>query len=214
MKDSRRLNTRALGTADVVPILSSGLDTVEKCLLAIRALFTVIVAEMPDSTSDEADDDPYGDEIRKVVAVVLHDLAECLRAFGDLVIAESESAVDEAKIDDALAQSLDVLRETQAILTDLIMVRTTRDDVSWLMRGSIIAAIEQVLSGLDVNRRESQYRQWYEAQQSQRVVLPTMIQSVLPHPERPLPRGLQVPGGWRRQQNKAAPDEKIAWPDE
>ncbi len=35
LKDSRRLNTRALGTVDVEPVLSTGLDTLEQCLLAI-----------------------------------------------------------------------------------------------------------------------------------------------------------------------------------
>ena len=37
LKDSRRLNPRALGTTDIEPVLASGLRTLEGCLLAIRA---------------------------------------------------------------------------------------------------------------------------------------------------------------------------------
>ncbi|QGN58449.1 aromatic acid exporter family protein [Nostocoides sp. HKS02] len=47
LKDSRRFNPRALGTVDVEPVLASALDSLEHCLLAIRALFSVLLAEVP-----------------------------------------------------------------------------------------------------------------------------------------------------------------------
>ena len=188
LKDSRRFNTRALGTIDVEPILSSGLDTLEHCLLAIRALFTVMQAEMPASAEPE---DPYGGELRAAFAVVLHDTADCLRAFGSLVVAEAEGREEETE--QALAESLDILRETQAILTELIMVDARENTSSWLLRG------------LDPGRRRAAPvparpggprpgPPALEAGAGATVRWPScrrVVESVLPHPDRPGPRGLQ-----------------------
>ena len=48
VREARRLNPRALGTRHVEPVLRSGLDRLEGCVLAIRALFVVILQELPD----------------------------------------------------------------------------------------------------------------------------------------------------------------------
>ena len=112
LKDSRRLNPRALGTTDIEPVLASGLRTLEGCLLAIRALFAVMLAEVP---TEDRPDDPYGEELRAAFAVVLHDAADCIRAFGSLVLAEVEEREEEAERH--LDESLEILRETQAVLT-------------------------------------------------------------------------------------------------
>lgn len=58
------------------PVLASGLRTLEDCLLAIRALFVVLLAEVP---TENQPDDPYGEKLRAAFAVVLHDAADCLR---------------------------------------------------------------------------------------------------------------------------------------
>jgi hypothetical protein len=193
LKDSRRFNPRALGTIDVEPVLSSALDTFEHCLLAIRALFILLLAELPPEAAPE---DPYGDELRSAFAVVLHDSADCLRAFGGLVIAESEGR--EQDTEQALAESLEILRETQAILTELILVRAQEDASSWLLRGSILAAVEQVLSRLNLEDRARVHRRWKEEQERRPLAqLPRIVQDVLPHPDRPYPRGLQR-GRWPR----------------
>ena len=186
LKESRRFNPRALGTVDVEPVLASALDTFEQCLLAIRALFTVLLAELPPEAAPE---DPYGDELRSAFAVVLHDSADCLRAFGGFVIAESEGREEDT--DTALAESLEILRETQAILTELILVRAT-EDTSWLLRGSILAAVDQVLSRLDLEDRARVHQQWKEDQQRRPLAqLPRIVDVALPHPDRPYPRGLR-----------------------
>ncbi len=187
LKDSRRFNARALGTIDVAPVLASGLDALEHCLLAIRALFVVIAAEVP---TQEEPQDPYGDELRSAFAVVLHDTADCLRAFGGLVVAEAEGR--EAETEQALADALEVLRETKAILTELIMVKAQDDRSAWLLRGSILAAVEQVLARLDLEDRARVREQWREQQRRRPLAqLPPLLHGVLPDPHRPYPRGLQ-----------------------
>ncbi|GAA5027106.1 aromatic acid exporter family protein [Terrabacter aeriphilus] len=198
LDDSRRFNPRALGTLDVGPVLSSALDTFEHCLLAIRALFAVLLAELPPR---DAPDDPYGDELRQAFGVVLTDTAECVRAFAGLVLAEADGREEDTE--QALAQSLDILRETQAILTELILVRAREDASSWLLRGSILAAVEQVLARLDLEDRARVHERWKEQQRHRRLAqLPRIVDDVLLHPDRPYPRGVER-GRARRSDRRA-----------
>src|SRR5580765_40131 len=201
LRDSRKFNPRALGTLDVEPVLSSGLDILEHCLLSIRALFAVLLSELP---TEEEPDDPYGADLRAAFAVVLHDCADCLRAFGGLVIAEAEDREEETE--QALAESLDILRETQAILTDLIMVDARENASSWVVRGSILAAVEHLLSRLNLEDRARSHRAWKEEQLGRRLSnLPKVLEGVLPHPDRPVLRGLQLDGAWRHPREDPPP---------
>jgi hypothetical protein len=187
LKDSRRFNPRALGTIDVEPVLGTGLDTVEHCLLDIRSLLTVIAAEIP---AEESPDDSLGEELRAAFAVVLHDAADCVRAFGGLVVAEAEEREEE--VEEALAESLEMLRETRAILTELMMVKAQDDSAAWMLRGPVLAALGQVLTRLDLEERARLHRTLKDEQLRRPLAhLPPMIQSVLPHPDRPVLRGLQ-----------------------
>jgi len=187
LRDSRRFNPRALGTMDVEPVLATGLDTLEHCLLDVRSLFTVIAAEIP---AHERPEDPYGDELRRAFAVVMHDAADCLRAFGNLVVAEAEEREDDT--DRALADSLEILRETRAMLTELIMAQPHDDTSAWLLRSSVLAALGQVLTRLDLEERERIHRDWRDAQLRRPLAhLHPVVQGVLPHPDRPTLRGLQ-----------------------
>ncbi|HJY46311.1 MAG TPA: FUSC family protein [Propionibacteriaceae bacterium] len=193
LKDSRRLNPRALGTTDIEPVLASGLRTLESCLLAIRALFTVLLAELP---TEDRPDDPYGEELRAAFAIVLHDAADCIRAFGSLVLAEVEEREEEAER--SLDESLDILRETQAVLTELMTVDPQENKSSWLLRGSILAAVEHVLDELNLDDHAHARQQWKNEQRSKPLSqLPPIVQAALPHPERPLPRGLPPGTTWR-----------------
>lgn len=164
VEEARKLNPRALGTRNVEPVLRSGLDRLEGCVLAIRALFVILLQELPDEPPDEQQlpDRPgsptYDEEARQAFAVVLSDIADCLRAFGQLVRAEAEENQEEAER--ALATSLEILRETRAILTELLISRPGSDAGLWLLRGSILAAVDQVLIELDLERRARQREEW------------------------------------------------------
>ena len=193
LKDSRRLNPRALATADVEPLLSSGLSILERCLLAIRGLFAVLLTEVPTA---ERPDDPYGEELRAAFAVVLHDVADCLRAFGRLIEAEAEGR--EEATERALDEHLDVLRETQAILTELMLVDAPDDKSAWLLRGSILAGVEQVLAQLNLDDRARARERWRDREKGKPLShLPYLVQAALPHPYRPQLRGLPPGATWR-----------------
>lgn len=196
LQDSRRFNPRALATTDVAPVLASGVERLEGCLLAVRALFVVLRTEVP---TGDAPDDPYGEELRAAFAVVLDDLADCVQQFGELVVAESEGR--EEDVERRLDHSLDVLRETQAILAELIMTQAEQNRSSWLLRGSILAAIGHVLDQLDIEERARARRVWQEEQASKPLAhLPAVVQAALPHPDLPFPRGIA-----------AASERRSAW---
>lgn len=148
VKDLRRLNTRAIGTVDVEPALRTGLDALDQSLLAVRALFVLMLKEAPEH---QTPDDGYGHEVRAAFAVVLVDVADCLEAFGALIQAEALGVEDD--VERTLAESLEVAREARAILTEMLFVDARAETSLWLLRGSILAAVEQVLSPLNLEDR-------------------------------------------------------------
>lgn len=219
VKEGRRFNPRALTTADVEPGLREGLDRLEATVLAIRALFTVILAELPPdeqegdragtdraatdraadeqpqaagdgeggrTSAQEVADDAFDEDARLAFSVVLADIADCLRAYGRLVHAEAGGA--EERAEEALAESLEILRETRAILTELLTSRPEGRLELWLLRGSVLAAVEQVLVQLDLERRARLRAAWQR---------PAPIAVVAPLVREALPRArVRRTGGW------------------
>jgi hypothetical protein len=185
LRERRRWNPRAIGTSDVVPIFDSGLDTFDRSLLAIRALFTAMISELPhepEEDQQEGVEDPYGEDMRQIFAAVLSQTAGCLRSFGDLVVAEAEGREDEAEA--ALAEGLEYAGETRAMLAELMLVDTPPE--YRLLRGSLVVALEHVLTELRLENRQ-RVRQAREVSR-----LPVVVESVLLHPERPYPRGVDM----------------------
>ena len=190
LRERRRWNPRAIATSDVVPVLDSGLDSFDRCLLAIRALFTAMITELPAEEPEAHEpDDPYGDDLRQIFAVVLAQTADCLRAFGDLIIAEAEGR--EAEAEEALTGGLDYAGETRAMLAELMLVDPPAGH--GMLRGSLVVALEQVLSELRLENRQ-------RAREARAVPhLPIVVESVLLHPERPYPRAVEMMRRMRRR---------------
>ena len=117
-------------------------------------------------------------------------------------MAEAEGRDEDAE--QALADTLDILRETKAILIELIMVDAQGNPSAWLLRGSIVAAVEQVLDQLDLEERARLHARWREQQLARPLAqLPPLIEGVWIHPEHPLPRDSRVASPRsRRTQNR------------
>ena len=177
LRDVRRLNTRAIGTADVEPALRSGLDALSYSLLAVRALFTIMLKEAPEH---ETPDDGYGDEVRAAFAVVLHNVADCLEAFGALVEAEARGVDDE--VERRLAESLEQAREARAILTELLFVDARAETSLWLLRGSILTAVEQILEPLNLEDRARLRREAQPAPGPRRLPAPLLREMLASRP--------------------------------
>lgn len=148
VRDSRRMNVWAIGTRSGEPSLRSSLTTLEGVLNAVRALFTVLLREVPGSGQPE---DSFGEAIRPAFSTVLDTMAESILAFGALV--EAEFGGFESDVEQRFAETLENLRESRAILTELMLVDPADGTSQWLLRGSVLSAVEQTLSQLDVLER-------------------------------------------------------------
>ncbi|GAB3710138.1 FUSC family protein [Mariniluteicoccus flavus] len=168
--EARRFNPRAIGTADLEPILRSGLTVLEHTLFAVRVLFSTIEREAP---RDDGGPDPFGDEMREAFAVVLEDLGDAVEAFGQLIQAEAQGTDDEVR--HQVAETLEVLRETRVRLTELMFVDARDQPGLWLLRGTILDSIEQVLRHLDLDTRADSRREWQARQAGRRIASGQLI---------------------------------------
>ncbi|GAB3623047.1 aromatic acid exporter family protein [Mariniluteicoccus endophyticus] len=194
--EARRWNPRAIGTADLEPVLRSGTAVLEQTLFAVRTLFATIEREAP--ASDDADD-PFGEEARQAFAVVLDDLADAAEAFGRLVQAEAHGTDDQVR--DQLGETLEVLRETRVRLTELMFVDARDQPGLWLLRGTVLDSIEQVLRHLDLDAHLDSQREWATREAGRRLSSGQLVNrdtlAALRRRQRPRPAPRVRPPGTR-----------------
>ena len=149
-EESRTLNARALTTAKVHDRLRSGVDRLDRCLTAERTLLGAVAAA---PSSPEDGEDSVGADLRRAFAVILDDVADGLRALGDVLGAPpgQRSATQPALAADRLTE---IVRESRAVLTELVLldVDPRRHADLWLVQGSMLSAVDQVLTQLDLER--------------------------------------------------------------
>jgi len=153
VNERRVLNPRALTTTSVEPVLRTGIDTLEASLDAVRQLFIAMLRRAEYLDAD-------GDDVRAAFGEVLEWLARSIDGFGALVQAEAERREDE--VEEVLAASLESLQEARAFLTELVLARSRDDESAWLLHGSVLGAVEQVLDQLDLEERSRLRRQLRE----------------------------------------------------
>ncbi len=159
LEESRRLNPRALTAAKVHPGLEATIDRLERCLAAVGAILGAIGKASPGQADDF--ERSFVPELRRAFAVVLDQLAESIRTFGDLVDAEfGGSTLD--RIDELHLRSLDTIQETRAVITELALldVDPRQQTELWMLQGSVLGAVEQVLVQLDPEQRERSTEAW------------------------------------------------------
>ncbi len=167
-RDARRMNPRAFGTTDVGPLLSLAAGTLERVVLDVRSLFHTVAVEAP---HHETPDDGYGEQVRPAFAWVLSTLAEAIGAYGRYVEGQVEARGDDAERD--LDTALDRLGEARAMLTDLMTVDPAKERGLWLLRGSILGALHQIVAELETEERRQAAREL--AQQRGLGVLPRVL---------------------------------------
>jgi hypothetical protein len=149
VEESRRLNARALAEAKIHPGLQTALERLDRCVTAARALVVVIGRE---SLPDEEDRTGHQAvvELRRAFAVVLDDVADAVRTYGDLVSAQFGGATLD-RVDELRLRTADAISETRAVLTELVLldVDPQRQTPLWMLQGSVLAAVEQILLQLD-----------------------------------------------------------------
>lgn len=150
---SRRLNPRAVGTPDPVPDLRSGLDALEHCAVALRAVFRSIAGGppriVPPGGEDRPDEVLVDAAVRQSLVVLFGDLARAIACFGDL----SGTYVDRAGEPDTteLGEALAAVRAGRARLSELLIVNPLDDQERWPVHGSLLSGVDRVLAELDVD---------------------------------------------------------------
>jgi hypothetical protein len=160
-RERRRLNPRALATATVHPGLASAVARLDRALAAQRMLIVAIGRQAPVQASASAG--PSEGDLSSAFAVALDDVANGLRAFGDLVQAEY-GRVRTDRADEAFERTLDAVREARAVLTELTLldVDPRGQTELWMLHGSVLAAIGQVVAQLDVEQAERRTEPWLD----------------------------------------------------
>ncbi len=153
LRDSRRLNPRAIREVDTEPILRSGLDALERSVVSLRSIFRAIADGLSEDETLE-----YSPELFGAIGVLLEDLARGIRAYGVLVRADADRGG--VASDAALAEALDALHETRAMLTELLIVDAGQNRDHWMLSGTLLAAVSQVLRELDLEERARQRQHW------------------------------------------------------
>jgi uncharacterized membrane protein YccC len=151
VEEARRLNPRALGSARLDPVLREALARLDRCLAAERALLVVLGARDPGPVGSPG---PSAGDVRRAFAVLLDDIAGALRSYGDAAGAADRRPGDREA---ALARTFEAVRETRAVLTELRLLDVDprdRPDL-WMLQGSVLAAVEHVLTQLDAARDEA-----------------------------------------------------------
>lgn len=148
VEESRRLNARALAEAKIHPGLQAALERLDRCFTAARALVVVIGRESPAGEEDPADQPAV--ELRRAFAVVLDDVADAVRTFGDLVSAQFGGATLD-RVEELRGRTAESVSETRAVLTELVLldVDPRRQTPLWMLQGSVLAVVEQILLQLD-----------------------------------------------------------------
>ncbi len=171
-EESRRLNVRALGTLDPATALRSGLDALEHCTVSLRSLSRSVLDQVRGASEEH---ERFPPDVREVLAVLLHDLAEAVAAFGRLVREEAEG--DIAGQAQPLAEAVDAVGEARVRLTELLLIERG-NDADWELHGVLLAAVQRMLREIDVAERVRQ-RERLRAQHASR------------------PPAAQVVGRWR-----------------
>ncbi|MEL4505660.1 FUSC family protein [Luteococcus sp. H138] len=171
LTDLRKFNSRAMGRADIAPILTSGLNSLESCLLSLRAIFLLMERHAPAPAHPSrgltsADDEGLDREVQQAVAMMLRRLGDCLDAFGTMV--EAEANGNEETAHQAFVTNYRALRDARAEVAELIAAGDSLAD-QWLLSGGILVALDQVLQQLDIDARVRVRDRWKASQLGRRL---------------------------------------------
>jgi hypothetical protein len=148
-EEGRRLNVRAVGTADVGPGLRQGLEALEHSAVAVRGTLRALVDALQDGSWL---DDEVAPDVLLGLAETFRDMAAGLDAFGALVRDEADPGVRLSTTDvDAVRAAREGLREARARLEDLMMDGGPPALV--LLHASTLETVKRLLQELDLDER-------------------------------------------------------------
>jgi len=148
-EEGRRLNVRAVGTADVGPGLRQGLEALEHSSVSIRGSYRALLDALHDGSWLHEEIAP---DVLLGVAETFRAMAAGVDAFGALVRDEADPGVTLSTTDvDAVRSALDALRDARARLDDLLLVDGPPALV--LLHASVLGSVKRLLQELDLDER-------------------------------------------------------------
>lgn len=158
-EQGRRLNVRAVGTPNLGPGLRQGLDALEHCAIAVRAMFRAVA----DATQDPMW--PADTTTRTVLvglAETFSEMAVGVDAFGQLVRNEAVSGGQMSPRDvEALREALEGLREARARSEDLLT--TAAHPVLLELHAAALSTVKRLLSEMDLDAHIRMYDRMWQA---------------------------------------------------
>jgi hypothetical protein len=148
-EQSRKLNVRAVGTADVGPGLRQGLEALEHSAVAIRSMFRALM----DATYDVSwpDDDTRADIVLGL-AQTLREMAAGIGAFGQLVRDEADPTRRLTSADvEALREAITGLHEARARLEEQLSAGVAPEIVE--PHAAVLSTVKRLLGELDLDQR-------------------------------------------------------------
>jgi Aromatic acid exporter family member 1 len=145
-EESRRLNLRAVGTADPGPGLRHGMEALEHSAVTVRSMFRSLLDALVSTDWPRGD---VGVDFEAAVAALLRDFAAGVRDFGHVVRADARPAATQPAASVALREALDGLQEARARITDLVLADD--DPVRSELNFALLATAKRLLTELDLD---------------------------------------------------------------
>lgn len=158
-EESRRLNLRAVGTADPGPGLRHGMEALEHSAVAVRSMFRSLFDAVNGASWPGGSVDGVGPELEAAVAMLLHEFAAGIRAFGRLVRADAQPRHDHPPEIEGLREASDGLLEARARITDMLLADDDpgRNELNF----ALLTTAKRLIAELDLDeqiRRQSRPR--------------------------------------------------------
>ena len=153
IEERRKLNPRALAALRIHPELRVGLQRLEQCRSAERALIVMIKRE---ATTPRARNSRNHD-LRVAFSVVLDYMSQGLDVFGHLIASDRVEPAEQAR--DRLAE---IISQTRSLLPGLAVTDTDAhaDRYTLMLHGSVLASIDHILRQLDLEHPEEATSAW------------------------------------------------------
>ncbi len=150
-EEGRRLNVRAVGTADVGPGLRQGLEALEHSAVAIRSMFRSVL----DATLDTAwldEESTSAEDLFPGIAQTFRELAAGVDAFGQLVHDEGDpdSRLSASDVP-AVREALDGMSEARARLDGALLSGGPPQLVE--LNAAVLATVKRMLLEMDLDER-------------------------------------------------------------
>jgi hypothetical protein len=158
-EQGRRLNVRAVGTPDLGPGLRQGLDALEHCAVAIRAMLRAVA----DATQDPMwPADTTTQTVLLGLAETFREMALSIDAFGQLVRNEAVTGGQINSRDiETLREALEGLKKARARSEDLLT--TAADPVLLELHAAVLSAAKRLLSEMDLDSHIRMYDRMWQA---------------------------------------------------